>query len=1609
MTAALLDEPRLLHVTPGRARIHLPGWSGEGQRTLETRLRQVDGVVSARANGLTANVVLRFDPAVVSVDVLLASLHRLLGDASDLETDESPPPHTLHERSGHLGRARVTVRGLDRHPMLARQIVDRLSSQPGVRRVTVSTLTSRVLVEFSHEHTTLEDIVSAVAHIDLPDVLDEDQPAHPLDPAPLLQSASRAIASGIGLGLLAIRHLAGFERSGGLTVAAGRAAAALGILQAFPFVRNGLRRLFGRDIGDLILTLPGILVLTLAGSPLGLAVSGAESLRLVTEVVARRAAWRRYEDGLESAAPAHPGEMIRLESGDRTPLDAMVIEGFGTATGRHGLPVPVAPDEMVHAGARLFGGPFVLELRPGEPFTVESRAVPPAPSLYDRYLRYLSPVSLGYAVLTGIVTRSLSRTFQAFLLVNPRPALIGLEAADTGASARVLRSGVIVVGTRRHRTVRRPDTLLLDGPRVLSEGFEVAHVVSLDEGRNASEIRSRAAGIAAAAGSPWGGALSAAGALPADEGSFDGQEATATSEDVRYTVKPVSDRAELPAELRLRHPGDHVLVLRRDGREQPLGFIVLRPRIAVGADELIDTCRRRGVEIALLTAGHPAAAQEIGRRVGVTVLDDADPVEAVRVRQGTGQIVAFAADSAHAGSAFDACDLAIGISSGRSSRFPARADLLAPDLAAVAAIVDAGARRDTAVRDSVAFSMASNVAGIIWGFRGGPGGVVRASYAVYAASLAAIAAGWARLRGGERPSASLIRLVDPRPERWGRRSIADVLRALRTTESGLAPDEAAARRQAQRPAGERNLVLRAMLAQLRSPLTGILAAGAGLSLLLGSVADVAMISATIVANTVVSAWQERQTGQAVAALERIGTYTARVLRDGKLVIIPGSEVVPGDILVLAPGDRVAADARLVSADRLEVDEASLTGESLPVAKTATGGADGDRIVLAGTDVTVGSGLAAAFAVGSRTRMGATAAALALDETRASPLGVRLNRMLHQVLPLAGAGGIIVLLSGLVRGRPVLPQLAVGASIAIAAVPEGLPLLAGVGEAAVARRLVGRHALVRRLSAVEALGRVDVACADKTGTLTEGRLALTLVATMDDEAAPDVGMTAAQQAVLRAGGLATPRSDSAQAAAHPTDVAVINGIRAAKLETQIDQPRSAELPFDPSRSFHATAAGGHIWLKGAVEALAQRCDLVYRNGEEQPLDAAGREALLQRAQQLAERGLRVLMVARGAVSTTVEDPTGLTALGFLGISDPLRPEVRAAIRRCREAGVRVIMLTGDHPSTARAIARQAGLLHDGGVILTGGDIAELDSGDLDQRLQRAAVIARVTPLDKLRIVESLQRSGHTVAMTGDGVNDAPALRLADVGVAMGQGGTEVARQAADVVLADDDFSTLVEALVEGRSFWRNIRRALALLLGGNLGELGLVVSATALGLASPLVTRQILAVNLVTDVLPSLSVALQPPESRNLASLAREGTAALDRPLRHDVWRRGFATAAPSLGAFLLALRSAGLAQARSVAFASVVATQLAQTLDVGRVEGSLTRSVFSAVAGSVGVLIATLTAPPLRDFLALVTPAPGSWLLVGAASLVAVLLGRSLSHAGLSRPAIRLTPARVTV
>ncbi|HWE09555.1 MAG TPA: HAD-IC family P-type ATPase [Solirubrobacteraceae bacterium] len=1604
-----MAEPvRAIRAAPGRLRAHIAFWDGRDPGRIERAVCAVDGVLEASARPATRNVLIRFEPARIEERALLDALAALRPaaerDPTEAPDDAAAPAvaaegerhrslHSLRATAGHFtgvlrdqagrfGRARIAVRGIDRDPVLARRVVEVLERRPDVNRAVVSATTGRVLVEFSERVTSMQDVLAELSSIELPDLPGEDRPAHPLDPAPVIQSGTRLAGATLGLLYLGAQRVLGVQPSRAAVQAPAVAAGALGILDGTPPLRDALRNALGRDRAQLLLSGATIVSLTLSGSPLGLLVSGAGALRLFTEGRLRRDAWHEYERRVGSSAVAQPGSVVRLEAGMRVPLAAKVLEGYGTVVGADGLPDGARPGDELAPGGRVLRGPLVVELTGGRAWEPQPRPAQPRPDALERYLRAIAPVSAVYALVHAILRRSPGAVMTGLLLVNPRPALIGSEAADTGASARVLRAGVIVVGTRPERQIRTPDVLVIDGPRVLTNRLELSRITPVGP-RDRAEISDLVTAMLSAADAPWGPGLPLSGRSRTRDAHFDGRSVTATVAGARLRLAPPEARDEDDPEVgRAIDAGEQPLVLREEGAGDRIAVVALRPKLATGLDTLRESCERHGTEIVVLERDDRRASRMVARRAHLPLVVEADLIELVRERQSNGERVAVLSDTPAAAQAFEACDLAIGLSSGRSSVFQARADLLAPGLAAVASVIDAGARRDQASSLSVGFSVAANLAGSLWGLQGDPG-VARASQATYMGALAALGTDWERLRGGRRARSVINRLSDPRPERWGQMNPPEVLEATGSRPTGLWADEARSRRAARPAQSPRGALAAAFGEQLDSPLMAVLGAGAAISFAAGAVADVGIIAAVIVANAAVGAWQSRQAGRAVAALEQIGAARATVLREGSARQVDARQVVVGDILVLGAGDRLVADARLLDADALEVDEAALTGESLPVSKAPDGGRAEDRILLEGSDIIVGTGRAVVVATGADTRLGATAAALAVNEPVQTPLGGRLDRLFRQGMPVVLAGGLVVTVAGILRGAPPLTQLATGASVAVAAVPEGLPLLAGVAEASAARRLASRAALVRRLSAVEALGRVDVACCDKTGTLTQGKLAVTLVADLDDGASAPGELSAGLSHILLTAALASPPPDAPDAGAHPTDASVIDAASsAAGLGPELRVTRRAEAPFDPVRSLHATAVADRLCVKGAMEAVVERC--TRRGPAGAALDAAGRTALVERADALAARGLRVLMVADGPRNGSVEDPQGLRALGFIGISDPLRPGVRDAVRRCHEAGVRVIMLTGDHPATARAIAADAGLPLGPEALVTGEEIASADNGELAARLSQASVIARITPLDKLRIVDRLQQSGHTVAMTGDGVNDAPALRLADAGVAMGAGGTEVARQAADLVLADDRFETLTDALLEGRSLWQNLHGALGLLLGGNLGEIGLMAGAAVVGGRTVLTARQVLAVNLVTDVLPAVAVAVQPPRQRDLRELAREGSESFNGRLLRDIVRRGAATALPALVA-VLAAGPLGAAP-QTVGFASIILTQLAQTVQAGRSRDNLSGSVLAAVAASGGLLGVSLALPPVRRFLALPAPTPAALLLSAATAPAAAVL-----------------------
>jgi cation-transporting P-type ATPase I len=631
--------------------------------------------------------------------------------------------------------------------------------------------------------------------------------------------------------------------------------------------------------------------------------------------------------------------------------------------------------------------------------------------------------------------------------------------------------------------------------------------------------------------------------------------------------------------------------------------------------------------------------------------------------------------------------------------------------------------------------------------------------------------------------------------------------------------------------------------------------------------------------------------------------------------VPAEDLVPGDVVRLQAGDAVPADCRLLKPVALEVDESSLTGESLPVQKEALATAavtvaDRRSMIYEGTTVAVGETTAVVVATGASTEAGR-----ALQGAQGqSPSGVeqRLSSLTKQTIPLSLLGGAVVATVGALRRRPVREILSTGVGLAVAAVPEGLPVLATVAQLSAARRLSARGALVRNPRTIETLGRVDVLCIDKTGTLTEGSIRLRRVADLVREE-PLEALTGARRAVLAAALRASPE-DNGQVLSHPTDRAVIEGAAAVTL-TANGRPweRVADLPFEPTRGFHAavhrTGVSHVLSVKGAPEVVLPQCTTRRTPQGTAPLREDDHRQLDAQVERLAREGFRVLVVAERAWAKGADlreaDVADLEFRGLLALADPVRRTAAQALAEIQRAGVAVAMITGDHPSTAQAVASELRMLN-GGRVLTDAQLDVMDDAEFNASLAAVTVYARVTPAHKVRIVQALQRKGRTVAMTGDGANDAPAIRLADVGVAVaGAGAIPAARSAADIVIADDRVETLIDAVVEGRALWASVRDALSILLGGNLGEICYGVIGGLLSRTPVMNARQLLLVNLLTDMAPATVIALRPPRNTSPTTLLHEGPeASLGSALTQEVWVRAVTTAAAATGAWVVARATA---------------------------------------------------------------------------------------------------------
>ncbi|GGD27905.1 cation-translocating P-type ATPase [Sinisalibacter lacisalsi] len=877
------------------------------------------------------------------------------------------------------------------------------------------------------------------------------------------------------------------------------------------------------------------------------------------------------------------------------------------------------------------------------------------------------------------------------------------------------------------------------------------------------------------------------------------------------------------------------------------------------------------------------------------------------------------------------------------------------------------------------------------------------------------------------------------------RSVEEVAKALDTDpKTGLGTKAVRLRQQRYGPnrlrKHEKKSALRILLHQFDGFIVWLLAAAAAMSFALGDLAEGIAIAVVLAINGAIGFFTELRAARSMEALQSIAEIRTRVRRDGAETHVDARELVPGDVVILEAGDVVTADLRLAEAANLHSDESVLTGESVPVAKatdaTAPEAVIGDRSGMAfkGAAITQGTGEGIVVATGMETEIGHISDLAQGARGEAPPLERRLDRLGHRLVWLTLVLAALTVGLGILRGHELAEMIQTGIALAVAAVPEGLPVVATLSLARGMWRMARRNALITRLSSVETLGATTIILTDKTGTLTENRMTAVryLIAGQDVEAEPeDEGLRFEADGArlspeddarlgwaLRIGALCNNASlgeGKDGRAGDPMEIALLAAARDAGRgrEALVDPcEQVGEHPFDPDLKMMATVHAdedGYVFaVKGAPEAVIAACEAELGPDGPRALDNEGRAVWVERNATAAGEGLRLLALAMKRAETSDAEPyRGLTLVGLVCLQDPLREDVTEAIRASRRAGVRVVMLTGDHADTAATIAREAGLGYGALTVIEGHELLEVDAETADQatrdRLLAADVFARVAPATKLNLVALYQQAGHVVAMTGDGVNDAPALKKADIGIAMGERGTQVAREAAHMVLKDDAFATIIAAMRQGRVIFDNIRKFVIYLMSCNVSELLVVGLAVGAGLPSPLLPLQILFLNLVTDVFPAFALGLGKGDEEVMTQPPRDpAESILNRPRWLLIGFLGAAITLATLAAFAIALFGLKLAAAPAVtvAFLTLALAQLWNVFNVRSPASGLFRNdvtgnpyVWGALALCLGLIAAALWLPGLSDLLGLPDPGLPGLILAAGMSLLPLVGGQILLQA----------------
>ncbi|MEZ0070510.1 cation-transporting ATPase I [Streptacidiphilus sp. MAP12-20] len=1528
------------------------------------------------------------------------------------------------------GRAHIQAHGLhgggEQHHRYARRLTEELRRVEGVNWAEVNAVTGHVLVDFAEGSVDVDSLVELVESVEEAHDArraEEGMHAAPPDDDMAVSAAGVALAADcVGMAAAAVGRISD------LPLVPRPVHAVVALADSMPRVREALEQRLGELRADALLALMSAVVQGMAQGAAPLAADAAHRTFQLFEVRARRESWNRREQHL--VVPDGAGQPpVRPERPERPcPLPAGPVETAGNRT------------ELGH----LLGGAGVL---------------------------------LG--------TRDPSAAADVVLATVPKAARHGREAFAAILGHDLARRGVVVLEPGALRRLDRVSAVVLDslvlcngeqrilGARSTSDALDDADVWKLA----GAVLENRGPADLSGSG-PWSAHTSArsedeeAGRGTAvDDGAADGSSASS------WLLRRVADAVDSSG------PADPLgLTLDLTDRH---GTVHGRVQVGVSLDPLAEAvltaAHDAAAHVVLTRHASTAELHAWGDESSVATEELTEHVQALQ-REGHGVLV-IAHDRDQA---LDAADVGVSVLRGTGVA-DWRADLVCgPGLAEVWRVLSAVPAAHRASHRAAQMSLSGSALGALL-LAGRPRrrrGPLRALASwqdlppAHAASLMAMTA-----------NALTARRLDHRPaprpvvrNAWHALAADEVYRRLHAERAG---DELAAnteamglaqriqlweerfadspliRRAVVEPAGATIRVATAAVHELDDPLTPVLALGAAASAIVGSSIDAFLVVGVMAGNAVIGGIQrmraERALGELLLGQElsahlvpsdllagtrlpaapradpaaaddgsgtAVPTALAR-LRQAPTEEIAGGELRAGDLIALTANDVVPADARLLLTEALEVDEASLTGESVPVEKSPqpTPNADiPDRrcMVYEGTTVLAGSGLAVVVATAEATEAGQ--ASTVATHLEASPgMQARLAELTRIALPATAVGGAAVTALGMLGGLPLRRALESGVAVAVAAVPEGLPLVATVSQLAAARRLSKLGVLVRSTRALEALGRVDTLCFDKTGTLTEGRLHL--VRLVDHAGKPLLKGRKDGLAVIQTAARACPPSESDdQHLSHATDRAVLEA--AGSRGTGAGWTMEEELPFETSRGYSASLGrdrrGTLLAVKGAPEVILARCVRVRvldgteerrragREGrEDQPFTTARRRAARSAVRTLAKQGLRVLAVAERGVpdvasiqENIAEEVRDLTLLGFVAIADTPRPAAEVSVRRLGVAGIRVTMITGDHPATAAAVAAELGI-PDAGQVLTGTQMDAMTTTERIAAVQQAAVFARVSPTQKTRIIKDLQRAGHVVAMTGDGANDAAAIRRADVGIAVAGHGSHSARNAADLVLTAPDTSLLLDALREGRALWESVRDAAAILVGGNAGEVAFTVLGAALGGQAPLTTRQLLLVNMLTDMLPSLAVALTPAERGGREGAApvtgepAQGFAGAEMVRALAV--RGAATALAALLAWQLGrltrLVPGGKRRASTMGLAALVGAQLGQTL-LTRWHSPL---VLATCAVSAGALFAVVETPGVSQFFGCTPLGPGAWLIVvgsaGAATIGAGLAPRLLNSA----------------